>query len=66
MTNEEIPARLSADGLVATWNPALSRDARVQLEVATAGGELVYRSTMNSGRAKVREPERIVRILSST
>lgn len=65
MSNEEIPARLSPDGRTATWNPALSRDARVRLEVATASGELVYRSTMNSGRAKVREPERIVRILST-
>lgn len=66
MTNEEIPARLSDEGRTATWNPALSRDTRVRLEVETSTGEVVHRSTMNSGRAKVREPERILRILSSS
>lgn len=65
MTNAPIPARLSPDGRTATWNPALSRGTHVRVEVQTATGEIVARTTMNSGRARVREPERIVRILSA-
>lgn len=59
----ELPARISTDGRTATWNPALTRAAQVSIEVRMPSGELVLRTTMNSGRARVREPERIERIL---
>jgi hypothetical protein len=59
-----VPARLSADGLTATWNPALTREARVTVEVRLPDGQLVFRTSLNSGRVKVREPERIERILA--
>ena len=65
MTNEQIPARLSSDGLTATWNPAMSRGSHVRVEVRTVTGEVIARATMNSGRARVREPERTVRILAA-
>jgi hypothetical protein len=54
-----IPARISADGRVATWNPALTRAQRVTLEVVVAGGRVEHRASMNSGRARVREGEAI-------
>jgi hypothetical protein len=54
-----IPARISADGRVATWNPALTRAQRVVVEVASAEGRVESRTTMNSGRARVREGETI-------
>ena len=56
---EEIPVRLSADGRTATWNPAMTRAAHVLLRVRRADGEVEERRSMNSGRAKVREGERI-------
>jgi hypothetical protein len=54
-----LPARLSAEGRVATWNPALTRGAHVVLRVRGAGGTLAERLSTNSGRARVREDERI-------
>ncbi len=54
-----LPARVSADGRSATWNPALTRAARVVLRVVAADGEVSERSSSNSGRARVREGERI-------
>ena len=57
--SEELPARLSADGRTATWNPALTRAAHVLLRVRGAEGEVETRRSMNSGRARVREGERI-------
>ena len=59
-----LPARLSVDGRTATWNPALTRESHVVLEVRTAEGELVSRTSMNSGRARVRDTERIERVLA--
>ncbi len=59
-----VPARLSPDGRTATWNPALTRAARVTVEVRLPTGELVERTSLNSGRVKVREVERIERILA--
>jgi hypothetical protein len=56
---DPIPARISADGRTATWNPALTRAQRVCIEVLGSDGTLGKRATMNSGRAKVREGERI-------
>jgi hypothetical protein len=56
-----IPARISEDGRVATWNPALTRASRVRLVVRGAAGE-EHRESMNSGRARVREGERIVEV----
>jgi uncharacterized protein YfaQ (DUF2300 family) len=58
---DPIPARLSDDGRTATWNPALTRAAHVLLEVATAAGTEERRS-MNSGRARVRDGERILKV----
>jgi hypothetical protein len=61
--SEALPARLSADGRAATWNPALTRAAQVVLRVRRADGEVEDRRTMNSGRARVREGERIEEVL---
>ena len=58
-TGDAIPARLSDDGRTATWNPALTRAAHVLVRVRTAAGALESRRSMNSGRARVREGERI-------
>jgi hypothetical protein len=59
-----VPARISSDGRTATWNPALTRAARVAVEVRLPTGELAVRTSLNSGRVKVREVERIERILA--
>jgi hypothetical protein len=57
---EPIPARVSPDGRTATWNPALTRAAHVLLRVRRDDdGSVDERRSMNSGRAKVREGERI-------
>lgn len=57
--SEPLPARISPDGRTATWNPALTRAQQVVLQVRSADGELEGRRSLNSGRAKVREGERI-------
>ena len=62
----EVPARLSSDGRNATWNPALTRAPHVTVEVRLPTGELVSRTSLNSGRVKVREVERIERILADS
>ncbi len=54
-----LPVRLSAEGRVATWNPALSRAAQVVLHVQRADGQLEERRSLNNGRARVRADERI-------
>jgi hypothetical protein len=54
-----LPYRLSADGRTATWNPAVTRAAQVILEVRREDGSVETRRSMNSGRARVREGERI-------
>jgi hypothetical protein len=54
-----LPARISDDGRTATWNPALTRAAHVILHVRRDDGSTDERRTMNSGRARVREGERI-------
>ncbi|HEX8904806.1 MAG TPA: hypothetical protein VF771_08200 [Longimicrobiaceae bacterium] len=59
-----IPARISDDGRTATWNPALTRAAHVVLRVRAAAGALVERRSLNSGRAKVREGERIESVMA--
>ena len=59
---EPIPARLAADGRTATWNPALTRAAHVVLEVALEDGRSEERRSMNSGRARVRDGERILAV----
>jgi hypothetical protein len=57
-----LACRLSDGGRAATWNPALTRAAHVQLRVrGWDGGEQVRRS-MNSGRARVRDGEAIVAV----
>ena len=57
--SDPLPARLSADGRTATWNPALTRAAHVLIHVLSADGTVETRRSMNSGRARVREEERI-------
>ncbi len=60
-----IPVRLSDDGRTATWNPAMTRAAHVVLRVRRdADGEVAERRSMNSGRARVREGERIEEVLA--
>ena len=63
--SEPLPARVSPDGRTATWNPALTRSAHVLLRVRTAQGAVETRRSMNSGRARVREPERIEGIFAA-
>jgi predicted transcriptional regulator len=61
---DPIPARLSDEGRTATWNPALTRAAQVILRVQRADGSVEERRSMNSGRAKVREHERILEVIA--
>ena len=61
---EPIPARLTDEGRTATWNPALTRAAHVLLRVRRGDGEVEERRSMNSGRAKVRDSERIEAVLA--
>lgn len=61
---EPLPARLSAEGRTATWNPALTRAQHVLVRVRRPDGTVEERRSMNSGRAKVREDEVIVGILA--
>jgi hypothetical protein len=63
--SDGFPFRLSDDGRVATWNPGLTRAGHVILQVRTGGGEIEHRRSMNSGRARVREDERIESIRPS-
>lgn len=56
---DPLPVRLSEDGRTATWNPALTRASQVLLRVRHAGGGGEERRSVNSGRARVREGERI-------
>ena len=59
---DHLPHRLSDDGRTATWNPGLTRSAHVILRVSGADIMVQERTTMNSGRARVREGERIVEV----
>jgi hypothetical protein len=61
---QPIPARISDDGRVATWNPAMTFAPRVLVRVRAAGGGVEERASMNSGRARVREGEAIEAILA--
>jgi hypothetical protein len=56
---DPLPIRLSRDRRAATWNPALTRAGQVLVRVVSAGGDVEQRRSMNSGRVKVREGERI-------
>jgi hypothetical protein len=62
--SEPLPLRLSADGRTATWNPGLTFASRVVLRVVLRDGSTQERPTMNSGRARVREGERIEAVLA--
>jgi hypothetical protein len=62
--NTPLPVRLSADGRTATWNPALTRDSHVTVEVRIETGDIVSRISLNSGRVRVRDAERIERVLA--
>lgn len=63
---EPLPVRLSADGRTATWNPALTRAQQVVLRVRSTDGALDLRRSLNSGRARVREGERIEAVEPAT
>lgn len=65
-TQNPLPARVSADGRSATWNPALTRSARVVLRVIDADGKVTERASLNSGRAKVRDREKIEAVYPET
>ncbi len=56
---QSLPVRLSEEGRVATWNPALTRARQVVLHVRRSDGEIEERRSLNSGRARVREAEHI-------
>jgi hypothetical protein len=60
---EDLPIRLRDDGRTATWNPALTRAAHVVLWVQREDGGADSRRSVNSGRARVRPGERIVRVV---
>lgn len=62
MVEGDLPVRLAADGRTATWNPAVTRSAHVVLHVERADGEVEGRRSVNSGRARVRAGERIIRV----
>ena len=61
---DALPIRLSDEGRTATWNPALTRAAHVTLRVRRADGSVEERRSMNSGRARVREDERIEAVVA--
>lgn len=58
-----LPVRLSDDGRVATWNPGLTRAAQVRVRVRAPDGTVGERRSGNSGRARVRDGERIEAVL---
>lgn len=59
-----ISVRLRDDDRTATWNPALTRSTHVILVVHLSDGRIESRRSMNSGRARVREGERIAEVLA--
>lgn len=61
---EPIPARISDDGRVATWNPGMTFAPQVLVRVRRADGVTEERRSMNSGRARVRDGEWIESILA--
>lgn len=61
---QPLPARISDDGRVATWNPAMTFAPQVLVRVRLPDGSTDERRSMNSGRARVREGERIEAILA--
>jgi hypothetical protein len=63
--SEALPVRLSDDGRVATWNPAMTRATQITLYVRGADGSLERRRSGNSGRARVREGEWIERVVAT-
>lgn len=60
---EPIPVRLSDEGRTATWNPAMTFAGQVMVRVRRADGGVEERRSVNSGRARVREGERIEAVL---
>ena len=59
-----ISIRLRDEDRTATWNPALTRATHVTLLVEGSDGSVEARRSMNSGRARVREGERITGVLA--
>ncbi len=62
---DPLPVRLSPDGRVATWNPGLTRAGQVVLRVRREDGRVEERRSVNNGRARVREGERIESVVSA-
>jgi len=63
--SEPLPVRLSDEGRTVTWNPAVTRAGQVVLRVLRADGAVEERRSVNSGRARVREGERIDAVLAA-
>jgi hypothetical protein len=63
---QPIPARIGEDGRTATWNPGMTYAAKVLVRVRLADGSAEERTSMNSGRARVREGEAIEAILAES
>lgn len=63
--SETIPIRLSADGTVATWNPAATRAVQLGVRVRRPDGSVEERRTVNSGRVRVRPGERIEQVFTA-
>lgn len=59
-----LPARISEDRRTATWNPGLTYAREVVLRVTRPDGAAEERRSLNSGRARVREGERIEGVLA--
>lgn len=57
--SEPLPIRISDGGRTATWNPAMTRAAQVEVRVLGRDGARSSRRSVNSGRARVREHETI-------
>ncbi len=62
---EILPVRLSDEGRTATWNPAMTFAGQVLVRVRRADGTLEERRSVNSGRARVRQGERIEAIVAA-
>ena len=61
----DLPIRLRDEGRTATWNPAITRATHVLLHVEGEAAVIEQRRSLNSGRARVRPGERIVRVTPS-
>lgn len=59
-----LPIRLRDEARTATWNPALTRAGHVLVQVRGMSGATEVRRSVNSGRVRVREGERIENVIA--